>query len=189
MAKYPKMIYKKSNPSELQRVNRDRYYKRIHEGWGLVSAAKFAKRCRVLLEKMDMSFDQFWERILRVFSKPTRSKRWFREALTGRIDDSQVDFVLLHIVATAACQPISYFTQEKPLVPVYPWKHWALDQAARRARNIRIFRIEYQVEGRTGRQPFSAADEVQARSLWKERFPHADIISVTEVPAELGVAL
>lgn len=189
MARYPKMIYKKDNPSQLKIVSKTKYYKRIHEGWGLVSAAKFGRRCQMLLDRMDMTFNQFWERIQRTFDDPVRSKRWFREAMSGRIEDSQLDFLLLHVVATAACQPISYFTQEKDLVPVWPWKYWALDEAAERARTVSWFQIHWKVDDQEGIKAISAHDEVQARGIWMEKYPHSEIIRVIEAPAEIGTEI
>lgn len=190
MAKYPKMVFRKDNPAELQIVNKMRYHVLIYEGWGVVSASKFSRRCTVLLEKMRMDFDQFWELVLKTIPDPVRSKRWYREAIEGRIDDSHVDFLLLHVVTTAARQPIAYFTQEKDRVPVWPWKHWDLNKAAAAAQTIRWFEIHYTTQtGNSGTRNLSAHDETHARGIWVARYPTTKIDSVRELPAVPGTEI
>jgi hypothetical protein len=183
------MVYRKENPSDVQIVNKMKYHVLIYDGWGLVSAAKIARRTRALLDKMDVDFNQFWELVLSTFPDPVRSKRWFREALDGKISDSQVDFLLLHVLTTVTRQPLSYFTQGQDRVPVHPWKHWDLTAALQTAQEIRWFEITYEVNEKPGQRSLSAHDETHARGIWMARYPHSKILQVRELPATPGTEI
>ena len=190
MSEWPKMIYKKGIPEQLERVDKGTYYRRIHHGWGGVTAAKLSKRVRLILDSFGMTREQFWEFLnLRIDELPV-SKNAVNHMLSGnKAADSRVDHTLLMVLATATSQPLAWFTQEKELAVRKPWKRWDFEASAERARKLSFFQVSYTSDRGMGSVLVTAYDRTHARGIIAAKYPDLHILKVIEIPARAGVEI